>query len=111
MAQKVLTVLTDDIDGKELKAGQGQTVSFGLDGKTYEIDLSNKNADKFRSLFAEYIEAGRVSRPAATRSSAKRTQVGPSAQEIRDWARSNGYEVPDRGRIPATVREAFESAQ
>lgn len=107
MAQKVITQLVDDIDGKEIADGKGETVSFALDGASYEIDLSSKNADAFRGLFQDHVAVARkVGRKAG--GVGKRSHTGPSAAEIRDWARSNGFEVPDRGRIPADVREAFE---
>lgn len=107
MAQKVNIVLIDDLDGSDAV----ETVSFGLDGTSYEIDLNKKNAAALRDALAGYVgnarkvtggsrRAGR--RPAAT--------LGPSAREVRDWARSNGFKVPDRGRIPAEVREAFDKA-
>lgn len=105
MAQKVLIHLEDDIDGSEAS----ETITFGLDGKTYEIDLNNKNADKLRTSLQKFVEAGRLRRgPATGRGGVKRTTLGPSAREVRDWARTNGYVVPDRGRIPGDVREAFD---
>lgn len=108
MAQRVITQLVDDIDGTEIADGSGETVSFALDGVSYEIDLSSKNADAFRGLFQDHVavarKIGRKSAPAG-----KRPQAGPSAAEIRDWARSTGLSVPERGRIPADVREAYES--
>ncbi|WP_193614299.1 histone-like nucleoid-structuring protein Lsr2 [Nocardioides lijunqiniae] len=108
MAQRVITQLIDDIDGKEITAGKGETVSFALDGASYEIDLSTKNADAFRALLQDHISVARkVGRKTGT--TGKRSQSGTSPAEIRDWARSNGFEVPDRGRIPAEVRESFES--
>jgi len=106
MAQKVHITLEDDLDGGDAT----ETVSFGLDGRGYEIDLNDKNAAALRDALARYVAAGRRaggSRGAATK---RRTQVGTSAREIRDWARSNGHKVPDRGRIPADIREAFEAA-
>jgi hypothetical protein len=104
MAQKVHITLEDDLDGGEA----AETVAFGLDGRSYEIDLNAKNAKGLRDALAKYVAAGRR---AGGRSGAKRrTQVGTSAREIRDWARSNGHQVPDRGRIPSDVREAFEAA-
>ena len=114
MVQRVITQLVDDIDGKELTEGKGETVAFAIDGTSYEIDLSNKNADAFRGLFQDYIAAGRkVGRKQGSkaRSSTSSTGAGgPSAAEIRDWARSNGMQVPDRGRIPSEVREAYNTA-
>ncbi len=109
MAQKVITQLVDDVDGSVLADGAGETVRFSLDGTSYEIDLSKKNAEKLRGTLQTYIDAGRkVGR--RTGSAGKRSQSGPTAKELRDWARSNGFKVPDRGRIPSTVREAFEAA-
>ena len=107
MAQKVNIVLVDDIDGSEAT----ETVSFGLDGTTYEIDLNDKNAAKLRDVLATYVGHGRKvgSAPRRGRRSAAATN-GPSAKEIRDWARSNGHDVPDRGRVSAEVREAYDKA-
>ncbi|MBO0844949.1 MAG: Lsr2 family protein [Nocardioides sp.] len=104
MAQKVHITLEDDLDGGDAT----ETVAFGLDGRSYEIDLNDKNAKALRAALSKYVEAGRRS---GGRSRGKsRTQLGTSAREVRDWARSNGYDVPDRGRIPSQVREAFEAA-
>jgi len=105
MAQKVHITLEDDLDGGDA----AETVTFALDGRTYEIDLNAKNAKALRDALAKYVAAARR---AGGRSSGvkRRTQVGTSAREIRDWARSNGHQVPDRGRIPSGVREAFEAA-
>ena len=105
MAQKVHITLEDDLDGGDAT----ETVAFGLDGRGYEIDLNDKNAKALRDAMAKYIAAAR--RSSGRGSKAKtRTQVGTSAREISDWARSNGFNVPDRGRIPSEVREAFEAA-
>ena len=106
MAQKVHIVLEDDLDGSPAT----ETVSFGLDGKTYEIDLNDKNAKALRDAMARYVGAARRSGGSRGTAAKRRTQVGTSAREIRDWARSNGHKVPDRGRIPADVRSAFDAA-
>jgi nucleoid-associated protein Lsr2 len=109
MAQRVEVQLTDDLDGVVIPAGKGQTVAFGLDGKSYEIDLSNKNAASFRKVLAPYVDAGRLLRN--TRGArVTRTHIGADNHTIKQWARSNGYEVNDRGRIPKEIREAFEAA-
>jgi hypothetical protein len=109
MAQKVNIVLVDDIDGDEAT----ETVTFGLDGVTYEIDLNDDHAAELRNSLATWV--GHARKVAGRRSGARRASSSassnePSAREVRDWARSNGYEVPDRGRIPANVREAFDAA-
>ena len=90
-------------------ATPAETVSFGLDGATYEIDLNDKNAAKLRDALAGFVGHARkvtTSRGRKTRT----TTSGPSARELRDWARSNGFKVSDRGRVPAEVREAFDAA-
>lgn len=105
MAQKVLVSLVDDLDG----SNADETVEFGLDGVSYQIDLATKNADKLRKALAAYVDHGRRS------GGRKRRSAGggsPSAdreqnQAIRAWARENGYEVSERGRIPTEVVEAF----
>ena len=97
MAQKVQVVLVDDIDG----GTADETVTFALDGVAYEIDLTTANAARLRDALAPWVGSGR--RRGATRSSGGRNT------EIREWARSNGYKVSDRGRIPAEVKAAFDA--
>ncbi|MXG88415.1 Lsr2 dimerization domain-containing protein [Nocardioides flavescens] len=114
MAQRVITQLVDDITGEDIADGKGETVTYSLDGQQYSIDLTTKNADKFRGLFQDYIAVSqKQGRKSSTRSSS-RTQAaatdGPSAKDLRDWAKSNGLDVPERGRIPQAVRDAFDSA-
>ena len=107
MAQKVHIVLVDDLDGSEAT----ESVSFGLDGTSYEIDLNDKNAAKLRDTLAGYIGHARKVGAASRRGrKTAASSSGPSAREIRDWARSNGYDVPDRGRVAAEVRQAFDAA-
>jgi hypothetical protein len=107
MAQKVHIVLEDDLDGSDAT----QTVSFALDGTSYEIDLNDKNAAALRDALATYVGHGRkVTGARRGRRSSASTSTGHSAKEVRDWARSHGHKVPERGRIPATVREAFDAA-
>jgi hypothetical protein len=111
MAQKVNIVLVDDIDESEAT----QTVSFAVDGASYEIDLNDAHAQALREALALYVAHARkvgrggngAKRPARGASS---TQDGASAKEIREWARANGHSVPERGRIPAEVREAYDAA-
>jgi hypothetical protein len=109
MAQKVNIVLVDDIDGSDAS----ETVSFGLDGASYEIDLNDSNAAALRESLSAYVgHARKVT--GATRGRKSRgtvTNAGPTARELRDWARSNGFKVSDRGRVPSEVREAFDAAR
>ncbi|GAA2128654.1 Lsr2 dimerization domain-containing protein [Streptomyces synnematoformans] len=104
MAQRVVVSLFDDIDGGEAT----ETVNFGLDGKSYEIDLNASNARKLRSTLAPFLRAGR--KRAASGRTFTRTDVAPNPATVRAWAGSHGMEVPARGRIPKKVYEAFEAA-
>lgn len=110
MAQKVNIELIDDLDG----AKAAETVTFGLDGTHYEIDLSNKNATKLRKVMAEYVNGGRKVRANGTKRSGEK-KTPPARQEnlaeVRAWATANGYEVNDRGRVPAAVVEAYRAAK
>ena len=110
MAQKVTVTLVDDIDGSEAE----ETVEFGLDGATYQIDLSTNHAEALRDALADYVDharrsggrkrpAGRLAGRAPRTASADREQN----QAIREWARKQGFKVSDRGRIPSEVVEAF----
>jgi hypothetical protein len=105
VAQRVLVTLSDDIDGGEAS----ETVTFGLDGKSYEIDLNDANAGKLRDALAPYVEAGR--KRAKSGRTYHRTSVAPDPRAVRAWAESNGFEVPPRGRIPKKVYEAFNASR
>jgi Lsr2 len=119
MAQKVQVLLVDDLDGGEAS----ETVSFGLDGTSYEIDLSEKNAEQMRDAFAKFVgsarKAGRASGggSAARSSSTGRGRSGggtsmdrEQAAAIRSWAKKQGLKVSDRGRIPATIIEQYNQS-
>jgi len=109
MAQKVQTFFIDDIDGGEAEG----TVHFGLDGTDYEIDLSAAHAEALRKALEEYIGAGRkVSGPARRgRGSSRRTASGgPNSSDVREWAKAQGIEVKDRGRVPADLVVKFQAA-
>lgn len=113
MARRVQVILSDDFD-ESLTADE--TVSFSLDGTSYEIDLTDKNAQELRDLLARYVQAARKvgrgtrasggGRSRATGGRMDREQAGA----IRDWARKNNHPVSDRGRIPAAIVEAYEAA-
>jgi len=106
MAQRVQVVLVDDIDG----GTADETVTFALDGVAYEIDLTTANAARLRDALAPWVGSGRRvgGRARTARRGAGRSSGGRNT-EIREWARSNGYKVSDRGRIPAEVKAAFDA--
>ena len=107
MAQKVQVLLVDDLDGTEAT----ETVVFGLDGQTFEIDLNERNIKAFRKTLTPYVEKARkVSRGRGIlRSNTQRT--GPDPKAVREWARENGVEVNSIGRVPRTVVEQYEAAR
>ncbi|MDZ5623330.1 Lsr2 family protein [Nocardioides sp. HM23] len=107
MAQKQTVTYISDLSGKEITDNDAPTVEFSYRGLSYTVDLSAKEAEAFDNTMNKYIAAGNRVKSGRT---VKRSTVGPTAAEIRAWAQSNGYKVPDRGRIPADVREAFEAA-
>lgn len=108
MAQRVQVLTVSDLSGTDLGT-DGVTVSFGYQGVSYEIDLSESEVQDFDKAMAKYIEAGR--RVGGRRSGGKapgrsRNDLG----KVREWARANGHTVSDRGRIPRNVTDAYDAA-
>ncbi len=114
MAQKVQITLTDDLLDDDTPADE--TLTFAVDGVTYEIDLSSENAGKLRDAMAPYIAAGRRAGSAAKKqaaATARRPRAASgrsSANEVRAWAREQGMEVSERGRVRDEVKAAYEAA-
>jgi hypothetical protein len=104
MAQKVQVVLVDDLDG----GAADQTVTFSFAGLSYEIDLSDKNADEFAAAMATYIGHGRRIGSSARRARRSTSKTNPT--DIREWAKAQGIEVNERGRISAELRGRYEAA-
>jgi hypothetical protein len=113
MAKKVTVTLVDDFDGE---GPADETVEFSIDGASYEIDLSSKNAKKLRDEFKAWTDAGRRvggrrrGRPPTPGRAVRATIDREQSAAIRDWARRNGHKVSTRGRIPAEIIEAFHAA-
>jgi hypothetical protein len=109
VAQQVQTRLVDDLDGSEAV----ETITFGLEGRQYEIDLSTDNAARLRDSLAAFVAAARRS-GTASRSRGNGAKTSPSASDrehtsaVREWARQNGHQISDRGRIPNSVLEAYQ---
>jgi hypothetical protein len=109
MAQKVITVYTDDLTGEE--SDEVQTHSFSLNGVSYEIDLTSDNYDKLADALKPFIAAGRkTSRPKAGRAVRRGASERPAAETVRAWAKTRGLVVSERGRIPSTILEAYSQA-
>jgi hypothetical protein len=122
MAQKTIVTLVDDLTGEE--AEDITTVEFALDGVTYEIDLDDKNSARLRDALAEYVAAARrTGGRRATSNGRRRSGAGTgtpratspggydreTSKQIREWAKAQGFEVSDRGRVPNNVVEAWEA--
>jgi hypothetical protein len=111
MVQKYIVQLVDDLTNEPIEEGAGESVQFSLDGVSYAIDLSTSHADQFRSVLDQYVSAARRAEPAAkARSTSRASSSTTNLKDVRDWASKNGYEVSSRGRIPASVQEAYAAA-
>jgi hypothetical protein len=109
VAQKVSVTYACDYDDKEIPDGEQQSLTFGLDGQEYEIDLCAKHGEKFREVVGKYAEHARRGPARAGTKRRRRTAANRQrSAEIRAWAKKNGIEVSDRGRIPAHVVTGFE---
>jgi hypothetical protein len=95
MAQKYLVQLIDDLTQEQIEDGAGESVTFGVDGAAYAIDLTDDHAAEFRALLEPYVSAAR-----------KADVASPG----REWALANGYEVSTRGRVPNEVQQAYAAA-
>jgi len=122
--RRIVEQLVDDLSGEPIGEGEGSTVTFGLDGTSYEIDLSAENARALREALAPYIEAGRPLRRAAAQGAGRARRSGSSTAAatggaakwsagyatVREWAQANGIPVSPRGRVADDVMRAFEDA-
>ena len=112
MAQKVQVLFEDDLDGSEASG----TIRFGLDGADYEIDLNDTHADQLRNVFAPYVKVSRKITLGGRTTRARRATRGQSGDgvnttEVREWAKGQGIDVKDRGRVPAELVVKFKAAQ
>src|SRR5215203_3972823 len=114
MAQRVIVQLTDDLDGKPIPEGKGETIRFGLDRTDYEIDLAEKNAKALRNDLAKYVTAARRTSRGGRGRGRGRTPTGPGRdydpKAVRAWAESQGIQVSQRGRVPADLIARFQAA-
>ena len=109
MAQKIQTLFIDDLDGTEAEG----TVRFGLDRAEYEIDLNAEHAKALRDALARYVSAARPASGAArrpARNGRRASAAGLNTTEVREWAKAQGIDVKDRGRVPAELVVKFKTA-
>lgn len=116
MARREIVVLEDDLEG----GTADETVKFGIDGMSYEIDLSAANAEKLREQFAQYVEVARKGNRGVVvtggRSAGRGRAVAPPAADrdqnkaVREWAKRKGKSISERGRIPQSILDEFHAA-
>jgi hypothetical protein len=106
MASKTTVEIVDDVDGKPA----AETVSFGLDGQLFEIDLSEKNAKALRKAYESWVASARRVSGRKARAASSDSGSGVDARAVRAWATSKGYDVSTRGRISADLVEKYHAA-
>jgi hypothetical protein len=112
MATRHIAQLIDDLDGTALEEGAGKQITFSIEGRSYEIDLSDSNADKFYNALAPFVDAARLIGSGARSSNPRGARVKNDLDlaAVREWARANGHTVSDRGRVPGSVIDAYKAA-
>lgn len=109
MAKQTTVTLIDDLDGSEAD----EQVEFAIDGRGYEIDLSEANVSRLRDALAPFVSAARrtggrrTSSGSATSSTSRPSTDREQNQAIREWAQQQGMKISERGRIPSNVLEAY----
>ena len=119
MAQRTIVQLVSDLSGDEIQAGEGRTVEFAVDGTTYTIDLTDKEAASFDKALAMYIEHATKTSGGGGSAGRKRSSSGgkpgsgrskDELAKIRAWAQANGHQVSERGRIKKNIIDAYHAA-
>ncbi|MFD7668118.1 Lsr2 family protein [Streptomyces sp. NPDC059788] len=109
MAQRIITIYTDDLTGEE--STEVATHSLAVDGIAYEVDLASDSYDKLLEAIGPFLKAGRrVGRIKSGAGTRKAPSGGDDTPKIRAWAKSNGHEISGRGRVPAGIRKAYFDA-
>ena len=114
MATRQIIEFVDDIDETPIAEGTGESIRFSVNGTEYEIDLNDKNAKEFHRKLDYYIShasrSARKGKPAGRGGRATTKRDPAQTKAIREWAKSNGYTISARGRIPSDVENAFDAA-
>ncbi|MEU7159168.1 Lsr2 family protein [Streptomyces chrestomyceticus] len=109
MAQRIITIYTDDLTGEESRDATPHTIA--VDGIAYEFDLTPDSYDQLMEAVGPFLKAGRrVGRIKSGAGARKAQSGGGDTAKIRAWAKSKGYEINDRGRVPANIRKAYVDA-
>ncbi len=112
MARQQITRYTDDLDGTPLDEGQGKHITFSIEGRSYEIDLTAENADKLYAALAPFVDVARSvsARGAASPRRPRKSKGEFDLGAVREWARANGHSVSERGRVSAAILDAYRDA-
>ena len=110
MARRVITQLVSDLSGDEITNGKGESIEFSYRGASYSIDLTDKEAAGFDKAIALYLEHA-TKTGGRRRSASTGSKSDYSAKEVRVWAKAQGIDVPERGRIPGEILEQYKSAR
>ena len=112
MATRVVETVVDDIDGTVLSSALAETVSVGIDGEQYSLDLSPRNARRLREALEPFVAAAERTTQERTRGAYRVTQLTRAVpnEVVRRWARSNGIDLPKRGAVPKHVRDQYDAA-
>lgn len=108
MASRKIVEYTSDLSGEVIRQEGSPTVTFGLDGTEYEMDLTADEQNRLRELLSPYVASGTKSTRTGKRYT--RTTVAANSQTVRAWAQSHGHRVPDKGRVPADIRALYDAA-
>lgn len=115
MAEITQRIFIDDLDGAHLDDDDHERIDFSVNGRNYRVDLSKANAEKMREDLAKWIDIAATVKTPGTRASSRRTggsrRTSRELAQIRDWARAEGYEVSDRGRIAGHIQDAYDAAK
>lgn len=110
MAKKTLVQLVDDFSGEAIDDGAGRTIRYAFEGAEYEIDLDNAHIEEFANALEPYVRASRrVAGRRKTTGGAPRRGARSETADIRDWAKSEGLQIAERGRIPAEIVERYRN--
>lgn len=111
MAQKVRIERYSDLSGDLIPEGEGETVNYAVNGRSFEIDLTAQEASDFHRTLEPFVAVSRRVGKSGDSKKSRSTGDREKLQEIRNWARGEGYEVSERGRISQNILEAYEKAQ
>lgn len=107
MARTFIAVIKDDLTGEVVDEKDAETIAFAVNGKSYTIDLGRKNAADFHKALDKYIA---VATKVGNSRGAKPARSKEDLAAMREWGKANGFQVSDRGRVSAELKDAYNKA-